>query len=201
MATPSALVLKCESCGKEVPHRVLRGRVGGKGEIVFEGVVKCSACGFMRSVVTREAKPIEVPMVLSWMDRSTRTTIEMGPTERVAVGDAIPLSEGRAVVTALDSKGRRVQESLASDIDTIWAKRADKVWVSFSVNMGNRTVARRVLAAPDEEFVVGDIVDLGRDRVVVHRIRIAHRTLREGSVPAEDIVRAYGRVVRERTSR
>ena len=201
MATPSALVLKCESCGKEVPHRVLRGRVGGKGEIVFEGVVKCSACGFMRSVVTREAKPIEVPMVLSWMDRSTRTTIEMGPTERVAVGDAIPLSEGRAVVTALDSKGRRVQESLASDIDTIWAKRADKVWVSFSVNMGNRTVARRVLAAPDEEFVVGDIVDLWRDRVVVHRIRIAHRTLREGSVPAEDIVRAYGRVVRERTSR
>jgi len=201
MATPSALVLKCESCGKEVPHRVLRGRVGGKGEIVFEGVVKCSACGFMRSVVTREAKPIEVPMVLSWMDRSTRTTIEMGPTERVEVGDAIPLSEGRAVVTALDSKGRRVQESLASDIDTIWAKRADKVWVSFSVNMGNRTVARRVLAAPDEEFVVGDIVDLGRDRVVVHRIRIAHRTLREGSVPAADIVRAYGRVVRERTSR
>ena len=201
MATPSALVLKCESCGKEVPHRVLRGRVGGKGEIVFEGVVKCSACGFMRSVVTREAKPIDVPMVLSWMDRSTRTTIEMGPTERVEVGDAIPLSEGRAVVTALDSKGRRVQESLASDIDTIWAKRADKVWVSFSVNMGNRTVARRVLAAPDEEFVVGDIVDLGRDRVVVHRIRIAHRTLREGSVPAEDIVRAYGRVVRERTSR
>ena len=201
MATPSALVLKCESCGKEVPHRVLRGRVGGKGEIVFEGVVKCSACGFMRSVVTREAKPIDVPMVLSWMDRSTRTTIEMGPTERVAVGDAIPLSEERAVVTALDSKGRRVQESLASDIDTIWAKRADKVWVSFSVNMGNRTVARRVLAAPDEEFVVGDIVDLGRDRVVVHRIRIAHRTLREGSVLAADIVRAYGRVVRERTSR
>ena len=94
-----------------------------------------------------------------------------------------------------------MEQSLASDIDTIWAKRGDKVWVSFSVNMGNRTVARRVLAAPDEEFVVGDIVDLGRDRVVVHRIRIAHRTLREGSVPAEDIVRAYGRVVRERTSR
>src|SRR2546425_8030036 len=106
MATPSALVLKCESCGKEVPHRVLRGRVGGKGEIVFEGVVKWSACGFMRSVVTREAKPIEVPMVLSWMDRSTRTTIEMAPTKRGVVGYAIHLSDERAVVTAVDSNER-----------------------------------------------------------------------------------------------
>ena len=74
------------------------------------------------------------------------------------------------------------------------------MWVSFSVNMGNRTVARRILAAPDEEFVVGDIVDLGRERILVHRIRTGHRTLREGTVPASEIVRAYGRIVRERTS-
>ena len=200
MAAPSALVLKCESCGTEGPHRVLRGRVGGKDEIVFEGVVKCSACGVVRSVITREAKPIDVPLVLSWMDRSSRLSIEMGPEEVVAVGEELPLADGRALITAVDAKGRRVQKAKASEVDVIWAKRADKVWVSFSVNMGNRTVARRVLAAPDEEFEVGDIVDLGRERILVHRIRTGHRTLREGSVTAEEIVRVYGRIVRERTS-
>lgn len=200
MAAPSALVLKCEACGTEGPHRVLRGKVAGKDEVVFEGVVKCSSCGAVRTVTTREPKPLVVPLILSWMDRSVRETIEMGPDEIVVVGEELPLAEGRAVVTAIESKGRRIQQAKASEVDTIWAKRADKVWVAFSVNMGNRTVARRVLAAPDEEFVVGDIVDLGRDRVLVHRIRTGHKTLREGAVPADEIVRVYGRVVRERTS-
>ena len=201
MTAPSALVLKCESCGVEGPHRVLRGKVGGKDEIVFEGVVKCSACGAVRSVTNREPKPVEVPLILSWMDRSVRQTIEMGPGELVVVGEELPLAEGRAVVTAIETKGRRAQQAKASEVDTIWAKKTDQVWVAFSVNMGNRTVARRVLAAPDEEFAIGDIVDLGRDRVLVHRIkRTGHKTLREGIVPAEDIVRVYGRVVRERTS-
>jgi len=200
MAAPSALVLKCEECGKEGPHRVLRGRVAGKDEVVFEGVVKCSACGAVRSIVTREPRPIEVPLVLSWMANSVRQMIEMGPEEDVVVGEEIVLADGRARVTAVESKGRRVQKAKASEVDTIWAKRADKVWVPFSVNMGNRTVARRVLAAPDEEFEVGDIVDLGKERALVHRIRTAHRTLDHGSVTADEIVRVYGRVVRERTS-
>ncbi len=200
MSAPSALVLKCESCGKEVPHRVLRGRVAGKDEIVFEGVVKCSACGAVRNIVTREPKPIEVPLIVSWMARSSRQAVEMDPEEVVAVGEELPLADGRARITAVESKGRRVTKAKASEVDTIWATRADKVWVSFSVNMGNRTVARRVLAAPDEEFLVGDIVDLGRERALVHRIRTAHRTLSAGSATADEIVRVYGRIVRERTS-
>ncbi len=200
MAAPSALVLKCDECGAEGPHRVLRGRVAGKDEVVFEGVVKCSACGAVRTVVRREPRPVEVPLIVSWMAESVRQTIEMGPEETVRVGEEIPLDDGRVRVTAIESKGRRVQSATASEADTIWAKRADKVWVPFSVNMGNRTVPRRVLAAPDEEFVVGDIVDLGKERAVVHRIRTAHRTIGHGSATADEIVRVYGRVVRERTS-
>ena len=43
--------------------------------------------------------------------------------------------------------------------------------------------------------------DLGKARAVVHHIRTEHRTVHEGRVRAEEIVRMYGRVVRERTSR
>ncbi len=200
MAAPSALILKCDECGVEGPHRVLRGRVAGKDEVVFEGVVKCSACGAVRTVVRREPRPIDVPLIVSWMANSVRQSIEMGPEEDVHVGEEIPLDEGKVRITAIESKGRRVQTAKASEVDTIWAKKADKVWVPFSVAMGNRTVPRRVLAAPDEEFIVGDIVDLGKERAVVHRIRTAHRTIDHGSATADEIVRVYGRVVRERTS-
>src|SRR3989304_1020919 len=162
VATPSALVLKCEACGEEGPHRVLKGRLSGKGDVVFEGVVKCSACGSVRNVSMRESKPIEIPLIVSWMEKSVRQSIEMAPDEICAVGSELFLVDGSARVTSIESKGRRVPEAKASEIDAIWVKRSDKVWVSFSVNMGNRTVSRKVLAAPDEEFLVKDIVDVGR---------------------------------------
>ena len=200
MAAPSALVLHCDTCG-DVPHRVLRGRIGGREEIVFEGVVKCSQCGQVRSVVSREPKPIQVPIIVSWLEHSERTVLEFAPDEEVEVGGELDLGDSRLVVTAIESGGRRVEASKAKEVQTLWAKRTDRVRVKFSVNKGNRTVPCEVLAAPDEEFEVGEIVDLGRDRAVVHHIRTQYRTLREGRIRADEIIRMYGRVVRERTSR
>ena len=201
MAAPSALVLKCEACGAEVPHRVLRGKIGGKDEIVFEGTVKCPKCGRVSSVVTREPKPIPVPLIVSWLEKSERTSLEFSPDEEVAVGEELDLGDTRIEVTAIESAGRRVEGALAKEVATLWAKRIDQVRVKFSVNKGNRTVPHDVLAAPDEEFEIGEIVDLGKDRAVVHHIRTQHRTVRFGRVRADEIVRMYGRVVRERTSR
>lgn len=201
MAAPSALVLKCSQCGEVVPHRVLRGKIGGKDEIVFEGVVRCSKCDAISNVVTREPKPISVPLVVSWLDRSEKTSLEFAPDEDVTVGEELDLGDTRISVTAIESKGRRVGAEKAKSIDTVWAKRIDQVRVKFSVNKGNRTVPHEVVAAADEEFEIGEIVDLGRDRAVVHHIRTERRTLRQGRVRADEIVRMYGRVVRERTSR
>lgn len=201
MAAPSALVLKCPSCGEVVPHRVLRGKIGGKDEIVFEGVVRCSKCDAVSNVVTREPKPISVPLVVSWLDRSEKTSLEFAPDEDVTVGEELDLGDTRIEVTAIDSGGRRVPGASAKEIGTVWAKRIDQVRVKFSVNKGNRTVPHDVLAAPDEEFEVGEIVDLGKARAVVHHIRTRQRTIRQGRVRADEIVRMYGRIVRERTSR
>ena len=200
MAAPSAFVLHCDTCG-DVPHRVLRGKVGGRDEIVFEGVVKCSKCGTVRSVVTREPRPIQVPLIVSFLETSERTSLEFSPDEPVELGQEIELADTRLEVTAIEVKGRRMEAALAKEVSTLWAKRTDRVRVKFSVNKRNRTVPHEVLAAPDEEFEVGEIVDLGRDRAIVHHIRTQYRTIRQGRVRADEIVRMYGRVVRERTSR
>jgi uncharacterized Zn finger protein len=201
MAAPSALVLTCGQCGAVAPHRVLRGKVGGADEIVFEGVVKCPACGFVSAVVTREPKPIVVPLVVSWLDQSEKTSLEFSPDEDVRVGEELDLGDTRIAITAVDVGGRRVEGAKAREVATLWAKRIDQVRVKFSVNKGNRTVPHEVLAAADEEFEIGEIVDLGRDRAVVHHIRTENRTVRLGRVRADEIVRMYGRIVRERTRR
>lgn len=200
VAAPSALVLTCDTCG-DVPHRVLRGKVAGKAEVVFEGVVRCTKCGTVRQVVRREPRPLTVPLIVSWLESTERTSMEFAPDEPVQVGEELETDDGRIEVTAIESRGARVPSAFARDVATVWAKRVDKVRVRFSVNKGNRTVAHDVLAAPDEEFGVGEIVDLGRERALVHHIRTRHRTIREGAVRADEIVRMYGRLVRERTSR
>ncbi len=200
MAAPSALVLRCDTCG-DVSHRVLRGRVGGKADLVFEGVVKCTKCGQIRSVQTREPRPVRVPVVVSWLESSERTSLEFTPSERVSVGEELELDGTVLRVTAIDASGGRVPEAEAGEIGTIWTQRIDRVRIKMSVNKGMRTVAEWLVAAPDEEFEVGDIVDLGKDRVLVHHIRTRYRTIREGSARADEIVRMYGRVVRERISR
>jgi uncharacterized Zn finger protein len=193
MAAPSALVLKCTHCGETAPHRVLRGKIGGKDEIVFEGVVRCSKCDAVSNVVTREPKPISVPLILSWLDRSEKTSLEFSPEEDVWVGQELDLGDTRIAITAIEAGGRRVKDAKAKASDTVWAKRVDQVRVKFSVNKGNRTVPHEVLAAADEEFEIGEIVDLGKDRAVVHHIRTPLRTLRQGRVRADEIVRMYGR--------
>ncbi len=180
---------------------MLRGKVTGRDEVVFEGVVKCSRCGQTRSVVTREPRPIQVPVIASFLERSEKTSLEFSPEEPVELGQEFELGDMRLRITAIEVRGRRMEGALAKEVTTLWAKRTDQLRVKFSVNMGNRTVPHDVLAAPDEEFEVGEIVDLGKARAVVHHIRTAKRTVHDGRVRAEEIVRMYGRVVRERTSR
>lgn len=200
MAAPSALVLHCDTCG-DVPHRVLRGKVSGRDELIFEGVVKCSKCGQVRSILTREPRPIQVPVIVSFLETSERTALEFAPNEEIEVGQELELGDTRLQITAIEVGDRRLEGALAKEVSTLWAKRKDQVRVKFSVNKGNRTVPHDVVAAPDEEFEIGDIIDLGKDRAVVHHIRTQQRTIREGRVRADEIVRMYGRVVRERISR
>jgi uncharacterized Zn finger protein len=54
-----------------------------------------------------------------------------------------------------------------------------------------------MMAVPDEEFFIGDILEFQKKQVVVHSIRIQERTIRKGSALAREIVRVYGAVVRK----
>src|SRR5437879_12575235 len=116
MVAPSALVLKCPQCGEVVPHRVLRGKIGGNDEIVFEGVVRCSKCDAISNVVTREPKPISVPLVVSWLDRSAKPSLEFPPDEGVPVGGELDLGDTRFSVTAIESEGGGVGAEQATSV-------------------------------------------------------------------------------------
>lgn len=195
MEPPSALHLECPTCGR-APHRVLRGRLSQGQEVVLEGVFRCLRCGQTRSETYREWAPLRLPLIVSEGEASRRMSVDLLPDEEIRVGDALEVAEGEVQVTAIEVGEKRVREARAAEITALWSKRADRTRVKFSLNKGRRTVAYEVEALPEEEFEVGDLVRLGRDRGVIHRIRTDRGLVREGAVPARAIVRVYCKEVR-----
>jgi len=196
MTVPASVLVECPQCKAETLHEVLAGKVGGRSVSVLDSTVKCRECGHVHHVTVKSAKPIEVPFIVSWLETSAKEKVVLGPDEVLSVGDEVMCGEMPTLVTSIESNGRRVKSSKASRIDTVWAKRFDKLRIMFSVNNHGKTFAHAVMAVPDEEFFIGDMIEIDRKSVVIHSIRIQERTIRRGSALARDIVRVYGAVVR-----
>lgn len=196
MTVPASVLVECPQCKAETLHEVLSGRMGGKSVAVLESTVRCRGCGHVHHVTVKTAKPVEVPVVISWLQESSRSRIVLGPEEVLSVGDEVMCGEMPTMVTSIESNGARVKSARADRIDTVWAKRFDKLKIPFSVNNHGRTFSDFVMAVPDEEFCIGDILELDKKPVVIHSIRVKERTIRTGSALARDIVRVYGAVMR-----
>jgi len=195
MAIPNSLYLDCPSCGEKTLHEVLKGRIS-KGGDVLETTVKCQECQHVHSAVVREPKSTKVAFILSDMGATKKTEFEFGEEEMVVVGDELFIGDTNVVITAIEKGERRVPEAVAKEIKTIWAKKFDKVRVRISVNKTSKTLAAELTALPDEEFFVGDILNIGRDSVVIHYIKTRESMVRQGGVPARDIVRIYAKSAR-----
>jgi uncharacterized Zn finger protein len=198
---PYSLYVDCPDCNEETLHRVLKGKLFTGGEALrVDATVKCSVCGRVHVASVKEARPIKVPVVISWMGESERTRLEFGADDEIAVGDVLQ-HEYPLLVTAVETKERREGCARARDVVTLWTKRYDRVRVNFSISKGIRTTSAQVEAAPDEEFCVGDIVDFNRAPAVIHTIKVRARTLDKGCAAAGDIVRVYCRAVRSTVQR
>jgi uncharacterized Zn finger protein len=142
-------------------------------------------------------KPVSLPVIISWLEKSTKTSILVGPDEVISVDDELMCGEDPVLITSIESKGARVKRAKASDIGTIWGKRFDKVRVPFSVSHLGKSYSDHLLAVPDEEFYIGDIMKVGKHDVVIHSIKTKDKSLHTGGAAAREIVRVYANIVRK----
>ncbi|MFQ6106398.1 MAG: HVO_0476 family zinc finger protein [Thermoplasmata archaeon] len=197
MRVPSALILECPNCGDN-PHRIVKGRVSEKKEIVLEALVRCLKCGQTRNEIVRESMPRSIPIIVSRGESSEKRAIELDPKMIVRRGDRFFFEGKQISITGIEEKGRRPEEAVCAQIDTLWAKRTDRVIVRFSITRAGRTIPKEIEASPDEEFYTGDIVEVGRIKVAIHRIKVKNGLIRNGKARAEDIVRIYATPIRRR---
>jgi uncharacterized Zn finger protein len=197
MTIPTSILAECPICREETLHEVLSGKMGGKSQTVLESTVRCRECGQVHHVVMKVEKPIELSVIVSWLDRSTRSKISLGPDEVLSLDDEIMCGDEPVLITSIESKGARVRRAKARDIETIWGKRFDKVRVPFSISHLGKSFSEHVMAVPDEEFYIGDILKVANHDVVIHAIKTREKSLRTGGAAARDIVRVYANIVRK----
>jgi uncharacterized Zn finger protein len=200
MTEGSVIYLFCEGCGEETPHRILKGKLGPTMESGFDGTVQCIPCGVIHPAHIEMEKPINVRSIISEKGRSTRTDIEFFPKEIIRIGDELMWEDHNFLVTSIEKGTRRVDKAEASEVDSIWLKLFDTVDIKVSIVEGANTKSERIEAAPEEEFAVGDLLEFGRMKVVITKIKKEKRMVyREGSpVQAREIKRVYTKRVRER---
>lgn len=201
MTVPSSIMVECPVCRCETLHEVLHGKVGGKAQTVLESTVRCKECNQVHQAILKVDKPIAVPTIVSWLQDSKRSSMLLGPDDGLTVGDEVMCGDEPVQITSIESDGARVGRAKARDIQTIWARKFDKVRVPFSVSQRSKSYSEHVLAVPDEEFFVGDILKIGSHEVVIHSIKIEDRSLRTGGARARDIVRVYASIVRRTDNR
>ena len=195
MSTPNSIYVECPDCGEETLHEVLKGKLSKDGD-TFEGTLRCQECSRVHTAVVREAKAIKVPIIISDQGESRRSVIELPEDEEIRVEDELVLEDLPIIISSLESNGRRVLKAEVKDITTIWAKRFDKLHVKISINDVHKTMSTEVMALPEEEFFVGDMMTIGRYNVVITKIKTKDSMAQRGSVPARDIVRIYARKAR-----
>ena len=198
MTTPASVIVECPICKEETLHQVLSGKISGREAKILDSTVKCRSCGQVHHVILKSEKPVSVPVVVSWLRESTRSSVSLGSDEVLSVDDEMMCGDLPVLVTSIESKaGARVDFSKAKEISTIWAKRFDKVKIPFSINHHGRTYPEQLVVSPDEEFFIGDMMRVGKKDVVIHTIKTRAKTVRRGAVPARDVVRVYANIVRK----
>ena len=180
---------ECPECGQETLHRTLKGRMAGKRRL--EMVLKCSRCGNVRTEVLEAARHVDVKLILSRGEESERTTARLPADWELAVGDEFMHGDENLLVTGIDVSGRKSRAAKVGDIQTLWAKNFDRVRVKIAVNRHGRTSSTEILADPDDEFCVGEEIEIDDIPLAIHSIKVRERILRRGSATARDIVRVY----------
>lgn len=200
MSEGAVIIVYCETCGEETPHRVIRGELLAEAGAGFEGSVQCHKCSTIHHASIPSERPVTIPIVLSEGDKSRNEKLTLSPLEEIGVGDEMMVGDNNVIFTAIISDGKKVRHAKSKDISLLHAKVFDTVTVKVSISRGPTTRSEALQTPPDEEFQVGDILEFGKTKVAVDRI-LADSMVQRGGIPvrARDIKRIYGKIVRERT--
>ncbi|WP_226482441.1 HVO_0476 family zinc finger protein [Natrinema amylolyticum] len=164
---PERVPTVCPSCSPdlETVHEVL---TEGGGTLT----VRCSECSHVHKVQPESKPEVTLDVVVSQGGESFTANVTTAEDETVEVGDEFILETEEVLstvrVTSVELDGqKRVDESTADEIETVWTREVDNVGVNVTVHPqdGSRDDSRSITVhvPGDYEFEVGAVESFGDD--------------------------------------
>ncbi|CAI1493706.1 Putative archaeal Zn-finger protein [Thermococcus nautili] len=175
----------CPECGSDDVEVIKeRGR---------ELTLRCNECGNVWHVTL--PKLVKVPLIVSKHERSFKSEAELPEGEEIRVGDIVETEEDEVRITGIELEGgKRVNRAKVGEIKTLWGESLTypKV-IKVSIYMPKGlTQSFRVKVPRDEEFAVGEVVEVGGYTFRIEKIKTERKMLHHGKAKADRIVALMG---------
>ncbi|EEB74680.1 HVO_0476 family zinc finger protein [Thermococcus sp. AM4] len=175
----------CPECGSDDVEVIKeRGR---------ELTLRCNECGNVWHVTL--PKLVRVPLIVSKHERSFKSEAELPEGEEIRVGDIVETEEDEVRITGIELEGgKRVNRAKVGEIVTLWGESLTypKV-IKVSVYMPKGiTQSFRVKVLRNEEFAVGEVVEVGGYTFRIEKIKTERKMLHHGKAKADEIVALMG---------
>jgi uncharacterized Zn finger protein len=151
------VAVACPGCspGEPTAHEVL-----STGGGLF--TAKCGECGQVHKEEPPRRETVDRTVVVSQDGESTKTTLAMPTTERVAIGDEFVVDTPEAIlgvrVTAIEvGPEERVDAAAPGEIETVWTRAIDNVSVPVTVHPSD---GRRDEMHSTVESWLADLIEL-----------------------------------------
>lgn len=175
----------CPECGSDDVEVIKeRGR---------ELTLRCNECGNVWHVTL--PKLIKIPLIVSKHEVSFKSEAELPEGEEIRVGDIVETEEDEVRITGIELEGgKRVNRARVGEIKTLWGESLTYpkvIKVSIYLPKGI-TQSFRVKVPRDEEFAVGEVVEVGGYAFKVEKIKTERKMLHHGKARADEIVAIMG---------
>jgi len=175
----------CPECGSDDVEIIKeRGR---------ELTLRCNECGNVWHVTL--PKLVKVPLIVSKHERSFKTFAELPEGEEIKVGDIVETEEDEVRITGIElEENRRVEKARIGEIKALWGESLTYpkvIKVSIYLPKGI-TQAFKVKVPRNEEFVVGEVLEVGGYTFRVEKIKTETKMLHHGKAKADKIVALMG---------
>ncbi|AJC72059.1 translation initiation factor 2 [Thermococcus guaymasensis DSM 11113] len=175
----------CPECGSDDVEVIKeRGR---------EITLRCNECGNVWHVTL--PKLVRVPLIVSKHERSFKSEAELPEGEEIRVGDIVETEDDEVRITGIELEGgKRVNHAKVGEIKALWGESLTYpkvIKVSIYLPKGI-TQSFRVKVPREEEFAVGEVVEVGGYTFRIEKIKTERKMLHHGKAQADKIVALMG---------
>ncbi len=179
----------CPTCGEDTEHALVKA-----GQ---ENLVRCAECSTVHPVQAVRERLANLRAVVNKGETSVSCCINLPEDDLLKVGQDLlvdDVAEGVMVteISSLESKGRRLQQAQAKDVETVWARAVDRVELKISIYRGGMTRSMKIPVPGSDAFEVGEVIEANGIKFKIVKMKLRGEGFADRA-EAKDIVRLWGR--------